>query len=292
VELVRAGSAVGFEISLPRELWAAEIDPIQIGQVLHNLLLNAKQAMPDGGVVKVEAHNVNATGDASGDDPPLAPGPYVCTTVRDFGCGIPAESLGRIFDPYFTTKQDGSGLGLTTAYAIATRHGGTVVAQSKVGLGSTFSLYLPASEQAPAEEAAQPAPIRRGSGRILVMDDEESIRRLLVSMLSQLGYEVEAAKEGSEAIRMYEEARAEGRPFAAVLVDLTVPGGMGGKETATRLRAIDPAVKVIVSSGYSDDPVMSEYRSYGFVDVVPKPWAPAQLSEVFQRVLAKPLSVP
>jgi CheY-like chemotaxis protein len=211
-------------------------------------------------------------------------------TVRDFGCGIPAESLGRIFDPYFTTKQNGSGLGLTTAYAIAVRHGGTLVAQSEVGLGSTFSLYLPASGQTPAEDEAQPSAIRRGSGRILVMDDEEPIRRLLVSMLAELGYEAEAAKEGNQAIRMYEEARAAGRPFAAVLVDLTVPGGMGGKETATRLRAIDPAVKVIVSSGYSDDPVMSEYRGYGFDDVVPKPWTPAQLSEVFQRVLAKPLS--
>jgi PAS domain S-box-containing protein len=295
VELARAGSAVSFSVSLAAGLWAAEIDATQINQALHNLLLNARQAMPKGGVIEVEADNV----DAAGDDPPLAPGPYVRITVRDFGCGISPEALGRIFDPYFTTRQSGRGLGLTTAYAIATRHGGAIAAQSEIGRGSTFSLYLPASAQkAPAaaqkataaareaiEETRRAETIHRGRGRILVMDDEEPIQRLLERVLGQMGYEPQAAGDGAEAIRMYEEARAAGRPFAAVLVDLTVPGGMGGKETAARLRAIDPRVKVIVSSGYSDDPVMSAFRSYGFDEVVPKPWTPAQLSAAFQRVL-------
>ncbi len=284
VELARAGSAVSFSVSLADGLWAAEIDATQITQALHNLLLNAGQAMPEGGVVEVQADNVNATG----DDPPLTPGRYVCMTVRDSGCGIPAESLGHIFDPYFTTGQSGSGLGLTTAYAIAKRHGGTIAARSEIGRGSTFSLYLPASSGKPAQEAPPPGTIHRGRGRILVMDDEEAIRRLLGRMLAEMGYEVEAAKDGVEALRIYEEARALSRPFAAVLVDLTVPGGMGGKEAVSRLRAIDPAVKVIVSSGYSDDPVMSAFRGYGFDDVLPKPWTPAQLGAVFQRVLVKP----
>jgi PAS domain S-box-containing protein len=281
VELARAGSAVSFSVSLAPGLWAAEIDATQINQALHNLLLNARQAMPDGGVVEVDADNVDATG----DDPPLAPGRFVCTTVRDFGRGISAEALGRIFDPYFTTRQSGSGLGLTTAYAIAMRHGGTITAQSEPGRGSAFSLYLPASMREPVEKVSGPATIYRGAGRILVMDDEEPIRRLLARVLAGMGYEAQAATDGAEAIRMYEDARTAGRPFAAVLVDLTVPGGMGGKETAARLRAIDPEVKLIVSSGYSDDPVMSAFRSYGFDEVVPKPWTPAQLSAAFQRVL-------
>jgi PAS domain S-box-containing protein len=281
VELAGAGSAVSFEVSIAPGLWAAEIDANQISQALHNLLLNARQATAAGGMVEVQAENA----DVEAGDPSLPEGWYVCITVRDFGGGIPAESLGRIFDPYFTTKQTGSGLGLTTAYAIASRHGGTITVESEADRGSAFSMYLPASENEPAQEPPQPVTVHRGAGRILVMDDEEPIRRLLARMLAGLGYEVAAAKEGAEAVRMFEEAKASDRPFAAVLVDLTVPGGMGGKEAAGKLRAIDPQVKVIVSSGYSDDPVMADYRAHGFDDVVPKPWTPAQLSEVFRRVI-------
>jgi PAS domain S-box-containing protein len=286
VELARAGSSARFEVSVAPDLWAAEIDAAQIGQSLHNLLLNARQATPAGGTVQVEADNIIL----AGDRPPLAAGNYVRIGVRDFGCGIPPESLSRIFDPYYTTKLNGSGLGLTTAYAIAMRHGGTISAQSEPGHGSLFCLFLPASSQKPPEEPAQRTEVPHGSGHILVMDDEEPIRKLLVHMLSHLGYRVEAAAEGGEAIQLYEKARAAGDRFAAVLVDLTVPGGLGGKETVKRLRDIDPEVRVIVSSGYSDDPVMSEFRGHGFDDVVPKPWTPAQLSEVFQRVLGNPQS--
>ena len=281
VELARAGSPVSFEVSIAPDLWAADLDASQIGQALYNLLLNARQAMPTGGAIEVEAENFIHTGSALA----VAKGDYVAIAVRDFGSGIAPEALARIFDPYFTTKQSGSGLGLTTAYAIAARHGGTITVESEPGVGSTFRLYLPASEQAPMMDPAQTLVVHRGTGRILVMDDEEAIRRLLVSILSDLGYEVESAREGAEAIAMYEKAKADGRPFAAVVADLTVPGGMGGKETAAALRRIDPAVRVIVSSGYSDDPVMSAFRLYGFDDAVPKPWTPAQLSEVLQRAL-------
>jgi two-component system, cell cycle sensor histidine kinase and response regulator CckA len=281
VELARAGSAVSFEVSIAPDLWAAEVDAMQVSQAVNNLLLNARQATAAGGVVQVQAENVNV----EDDHPPLPPGRYVRTAIRDFGPGIPAETLDRIFDPYFTTKKTGSGLGLTTAYAIASRHSGTITVQSELDRGSTFSMYLPASENEAAQEPPGPVAVHRGTGRILVMDDEEPIRRLLARMLSGLGYEVETAKEGAEAVRMFEDAKATGRPFAAVLVDLTVPGGMGGKQALGRLRGIDPAVKVIVSSGYSDDPVMADYRGHGFDDVVPKPWTPAQLSEVFRRVI-------
>jgi CheY-like chemotaxis protein len=265
-------------VSISEDLRFAEVDPGQIGQVLHNILLNARQAMPEGGIIEVHAENV-VVEDALGADT------RVRISIRDYGCGIPANVLPRIFDPYFTTKPGGSGLGLATAYAIIAKHGGGLSVESKPGDGSVFIIDLPASQESPAPEAPIVADIQAGTGRILAMDDEEALRKLLETVLTTLGYEVQTAHDGAEAIALCAEAKASGRSFDAVLLDLTVSGGMGGMEAAVRLKEFDPSLKLIVSSGYSSAAVMSDFRKYGFDDVIPKPWTVAQMSEVLRRVL-------
>ena len=279
VDLARAGAQVTIDLAIADDLWSAEIDSEQISQALHNILLNARQAMPQGGIIRVRAENVVFDGDSL----PLRSGRFVLLSVRDRGRGIPADVLPRIFDPYFTTKQSGSGLGLATVHAIIAKHEGHITVQSTLGAGSTFSVYLPACEAAQPVESTVGNQLHTGSGRILVMDDEEALRILLAQILKLLGYDVECARDGAEAIEIYQRARATGHAFDAVLVDLTIPGGMGGKEVAARLREVDDSVILIVSSGYSRTPVLSEFRSYGFDDVIPKPWTPLQLSEVLRR---------
>jgi PAS domain S-box-containing protein len=279
VDLAGAGSQQRFDLTIPDDLWPAELDAGQMSQVFHNLLINARQAMPDGGVIEVRADNlVIAAGSL-----PLRPGKHVRISVRDRGCGIPPEILPKIFDPYFTTKETGSGLGLATSYSIVGKHRGYIGVESTWGAGSEFYVYLPASEASPVmQPEAQPA-IHEGAGRILVMDDEPAICRTLGHVMEQLGYDVECAHDGAEAIAQFEKARELGYPFAAVLLDLTVPGGMGGQETALKLRRIDPSATLVVSSGYSDAPVLSEYRKYGFNDVLGKPWTIEELSAVLRR---------
>jgi len=276
VQLARAGAPTTFTVDLDPDLGAVHVDPGQIGQVLHNVLLNARQAMPDGGIIEVRAEKLT--------NPVL--GPSVRITIRDFGPGIPAADLPRIFDPYFTTKPGGSGLGLATAYSIITRHSGRLSAASKSGEGTEITIELPASQEAPEPQVAQASPILRGAGRVLVMDDEESLRVLLQTILSQLGYHAETARDGAEAIALYEKSQAAGSGYDAVLLDLTVSGGMGGIEAAARLREIDPSARLIVSSGYSDTSVLSEFRRFGFDASIPKPWTIAQVSEVFRSVVA------
>jgi CheY-like chemotaxis protein len=280
VQLARAGASVNITLDIDEDLWPAEVDAGQIGQVLHNILLNAKQAMPEGGTIEVRAGNVVFNGD---EEP--GSGAHVKISIRDYGPGIPAEILPRIFDPYFTTKRGGSGLGLATAHAIALKHGGHIRVESKGSEGTIFSLVLPASRQTPAPEIPVDARMRSGTGRVLVMDDDEDLRTLLDRALSTLGYEVRSARHGAEAVALYQAAKASGCVFDAVLLDLTITGGMGGLETAAKLKELDPAVKLIVSSGYSDASVMSNFREYGFDEVIPKPWQAAQISEVFRRVL-------
>jgi signal transduction histidine kinase/CheY-like chemotaxis protein len=281
VLLARAGAAVSISVEIAEDLWSAEVDAGQIVQVLHNILLNAKQAMLEGGIIEVRAENVALRGDKE-----LSAGGHVRISISDYGCGISPDILPRIFEPYFTTKRSGSGLGLATAYAIVAKHGGRMSVESKCGQGSVFIVDLPASQSSPALESPVDARLRSGTGRLLVMDDVETLRTLLVNVLTTLGYEAQSAREGAEAIALYEAAKASGRGFDAVLLDLTVSGGMGGVETASRLKELDPSAKLIASSGYSDAPVMSNFREYGFDDVLPKPWAIAELSEVFRRVLA------
>jgi len=285
VDLARAGAHVTIDLAIAGDLWSAEIDVEQISHALHNILLNARQAMPEGGMIEVRAENVVFDADSL----QLRSGRYVMISVADHGCGIAADVLPRVFDPYFTTKHSGSGLGLATVHAIISKHEGYITVQSVLNAGTTFSVYLPACEVPQPAEPAIGQQLQTGSGRILVMDDEEALRKLLVKILERLGYEVETAQEGSEAIELYQKAKDAGRRFDAVLVDLTIPGGMGGKEVAARLREVDDSVVLIVSSGYSQTPIMSEFRRYGFGDMISKPWTPLQLSEVLRRCARTPV---
>ena len=281
VALARAGSAVRFDVDVADDLWSAEVDAAQIGQVLHNILLNAKQATEEHGVIEVRAENVTLHGTQHPSS-----GAHVRVSIRDYGCGIAADILPFVFDPYFTTKQSGSGLGLATAYAIVTKHGGRLSVDSNYGEGTVVVVDLPASpNQFASESPAAPRLAERGTGRVLVMDDEQPVRTLLLHVLAALGYEAMSARDGAEAIDLYEAAQKAGRGFDAVLLDLTVSGGMGGVEAASKLREIDPSAILIASSGYSTAPVMSSHRKYGFDDVLPKPWTVAQLSDVLRRML-------
>ena len=281
VHLARAGAQTSIDVNISGDLWFAEVDPSQIGQVLHNILLNARQAMPEGGIIEVQAENAL--------EPAPGSGPRVKISIRDYGHGISADVLPRIFDPYFTTKPGGSGLGLATAYAIIAKHGGTLSVESKPGRGTVFTIDLPASQARPAEpvpESPAVAHVHTGTGRLLIMDDEEALRKLLKTVLTTLGYQVHTARDGAEAIALCEHERSSGHGFDAVLLDLTVGGGMGGVEAAAKLKELDPDLKLIVSSGYSQAPVMADFREYGFDEVIPKPWTIPELSEVLRRVLA------
>jgi CheY-like chemotaxis protein len=215
----------------------------------------------------------------------VEPGRYVEIGVADQGVGIPEEHLTRIFDPYFTTKEENSGLGLATAYAIVRNHDGHIAVEARVGHGATFRVYLPAGTAAPAS-VAEGQVLYLGRGRVLVMDDQEPVRKVLGEMLGRLGYEAEYATDGRQALELYQEAMASSRGFAAVVMDLTIPGGMGGREAVTRLRQLDPAARVVVSSGYSDDPVLADHRAYGFDEMVSKPYRLHDLSLALHRLLA------
>jgi len=278
------GAATACRFELARGLCAV-VDRGQIGQVIQNLVLNGIQAMSSGGQLVVRAARVEVP---AGNGFGLEPGPYVRISVQDRGHGIPPEVLPRVFDPFFTTKREGKGLGLSICHSVVRRHGGHVEVESKVGEGSTFRVYVPASSDgagAPEARATLPAPCAGGQ-RILVMDDEEMVRTMATRTLARLGYDAVAARDGEEALSLYAEARSEGRAFAAVLMDLTVPGGLGGKETMARLRELDPGVVGVVSSGYSNDPVMARYAEHGFRAVLAKPYVAADLEVTFRELLA------
>lgn len=270
-------------LSIPENLWMCEVDEGQLTQVVQNIVLNAEQAMPDGGRIYVCCENVSLDADGA---LPVKPGDYVRLSIQDEGAGIPPENLKRIFEPYFTTKKKGSGLGLATTYSIIKKHGGHIDVQSETGAGAKFIIFLPASEKLQGGAKADDGKVLPvGKGRILVMDDEAPIRMLLQEMLEFLGYEASFAKDGQEALNLYREERESGKPFDAVLLDLTIPGGMGGKETMERLLEINPSVKAVVSSGYSDDPVMANYKHYGFKAVVPKPYDLKKMGDVLHDVM-------
>lgn len=278
------GSNVKCELTLRKDLWAADVDEGQMGQVINNLIINADQAMPDGGVISVTAENITI---AASDLLPLPAGRYILISIQDQGEGISPENMSKIFDPYFTTKERGSGLGLATVYSIIKSHQGHLDVESTEGVGTLFRLYLPASEHAvetvetTAPEVSTPA----GSGRILVMDDEEIIREIAREILHHLGYEVDVCGDGKSALTMYQEALHAGTRYAAVIMDLTIQGGMGGKETMKALLAIDPAVKGIVSSGYNNDPILAHFREYGFSGMVSKPYTVRELQETLLELV-------
>ncbi|MCD6261987.1 MAG: response regulator [Deltaproteobacteria bacterium] len=282
-EFALAGSRVQCETVIPEDLMQVHADRGQINQVINNLLINAKQAMPDGGTVRVKAENVVLRDD---NGLHLKAGKYVKISVQDQGVGILEKNLLKIFDPYFTTKAEGNGLGLPTAYSIVKKHGGTITVDSMPNRGSVFSVFLPASEQTVHREVPRNKKTIGGKERILIMDDEENLRVLVGEMLESIGYKVSLAKDGEEAIESIRFASKSDNPFDAVILDLTVPGGIGGKDVIKELRKISPESKAIVSSGYTNDPVMLNFREYGFNEVIAKPYQLGDLSEVLHKALS------
>jgi PAS domain S-box-containing protein len=285
VPLALSGSNVRSEILLAADLWRVEVDVGQMGQVIRNLVLNAREAMPSGGVVHLRAENVVLS---PGHGPAIPPGEYVQIRVADQGCGIPPDVLPKIFDPYFSTKlrgtQKGMGLGLTICHSVVQKHAGAITVESSPATGTVFHVLLPASRQLLAENrTARPEPGQR-QGRILVMDDEQVVRTNLGRVLRQMGYQPELAADGATAVELYAKARQDGRCFDAVILDLTVRGAMGGRDAVQELRALDPAVRAVVMSGHSDDEVMQKYSQHGFKGALTKPFDREALLDVLARV--------
>lgn len=273
------------DFRFPRGLWHALLDEGQMSQVIGNLVLNAQQAMPAGGTIHVSAENVDLPGEGAVPGVPLGPGRYVRISVRDEGVGIPRDLIDRIFDPYFTTKQKGSGLGLAAVYSIVRSHDGHIAVESEPGHGACFHIYLPGAGQPQAAVSRGEQKPPSSGGRILFMDDEESIRRVIGELLRRFGHDVTVARDGAEAVDLYTSAMESSAKFDLVILDLTVPAGVGGKAAMDQLRAIDPGVRAVVSSGYSNDPVMSDFRSHGFMGVIAKPYSPDDLLRVVNESL-------
>ena len=285
MSLVLRGTKVRGEALVDANVWAVEVDSGQISQVLNNIVINAAQAMPDGGVLRIFAENEMVE---EGARPALAEGRYVRIRIVDTGCGVAPETLDRIFEPYFTTKESGSGLGLASAYSIIARHGGAIAVESEVGRGAIFILHLPATLDNPSSEPPLEAALpgtRSDRPRILVMDDEAPICDIATAMLDFLGYEADACADGAGAVQLYQKALAANQTYAAVVMDLTIPGGMGGKEAARRILAMDPAARLIVSSGYSHDPIMADYQTHGFSGVLAKPYKVMELGRALETAL-------
>jgi two-component system cell cycle sensor histidine kinase/response regulator CckA len=285
--LATRGTPVRCSIEIQEGLWAAYADAGQIGQAVSNLVLNAAQAIPGEGTVTIRADNITV---GEGQIAYMTPGRYVRIDVADTGVGIPAENLKRVLDPYFTTREGGPGLGLTTAYHIMKSHGGNLFVESEPGKGTTVSLLLPATTERPsrameAERAGRAAP--NGKWKVLVMDDEQLVLDMACGMLEHLGCEANGARDGGEAIRLYGEAVEGGKGFDLVVMDLTIPGGMGGTEASRRILGMYPEARLVVSSGYSADPVMANYVAYGFRGVLPKPYRVEELRRVLEQVLEK-----
>jgi len=285
VSLMLRGTTVRHMVAVPDTLHAVDADAGQLSQACNNILINAVQAMPNGGTLTVNACNLDLD---EQNGLMLPPGAYVKISFTDQGVGISSEDLRRILDPFFTTKTTGTGLGLTTTYRIVKAHGGNIGIRSTVGKGSTFSFYLPSTGQVFHDcsfAATVCTPAGNAGAAFLVMDDEEVIRELAADILEHLGCQVSSCADGQEAVRLYREAAEGGRPFTAVLMDLTIPGGMGGKEAAQAILAIDPAAYLIVSSGYSSDPVMAEYRQYGFSAAIAKPYTIEEIDQVVKNAM-------
>ena len=278
------GAKARAEFHVADELWPVNADKGQLGQVVQNLVINSVQAMPAGGTIGVSADNRIV--DAASDTLPLAPGRYVHLAVSDSGTGIATENISRIFDPYFTTKKQGSGLGLATVYSIVKKHQGLVEVESQLGKGTTFHLWLPAADRAAPEKIAEVIVGIPLQARVLFMDDEQPIRDMARAFMRRLNVECELAIDGAEAVKKYHEAMNANRPFDIVVMDLTVPGGIGGREAMELLQKIDPSVRAIVSSGYSQDPVMANYRAHGFRSVLPKPYDLGQLRHALEETMS------
>ena len=280
------GSQIACTYDFPADLWKVDADSGQIGQVIQNITINAKHAMPEGGTITIECTNVeDVTTEALLS---VDKGDYVCITIQDTGIGIPKEVIDKIFDPYFTTKQQGSGLGLAICHSIINKHDGYLTVHSITGKGTTFTLYLPAVRSTArggdiTEQIKSTTAIK--AARIMIMDDEEMLRDVCVSQLAVLGHEAISVIDGAQAINKYQELQDDGTPVDLVILDLTIPGGMGGQETGEKLLQIDPDAKIIVASGYSNDPVMANYKKYGFLAALAKPFDLKQLRNAIGSIL-------
>ncbi|MCC7429578.1 response regulator [bacterium] len=283
-----SGSNVKCDFSIPENIWKVEVDEGQICQVIDNLIINASQAMPNGGKIEIICENVYLD---ETDLLPLPNGNYVKISITDNGIGIPKANLKKIFDPYFTTKEKGNGLGLPTCFAILQKHNGYITVESEVGIGTTFLLYIPASfkeeELSKNNQGVFLPQSSSGKGKILLMDDEEIIREVAGNILDYIGYETYFAKDGKEAIELYKKFYQANEPFDIVILDLTIPGGMGAKETIKKLFEFDPKVKAIASSGYLNDPLISNFQKYHFKGAVTKPFTVKDLSEILSLLIGE-----
>jgi two-component system cell cycle sensor histidine kinase/response regulator CckA len=282
--LALRGSKVVCRFSIPDDLWLVDIDEGQISQVINNIVINARQAMSEGGIMQIGVKNTSIS---PKQHLPLKEGRYVKISIKDQGMGIPDEYLEKIFEPFFTTKNKGTGLGLSTSYSVIKKHNGHITVESKVGIGTKFHIFLPASDESSAITVDEEKAFR-GKGKILVMDDQKMVRDTVGSMLKRIGFEhVEFARDGQEAIGLYRKAMKSSEPFDVIIVDLTIPGGMGGQEVINELCKIDPDVKAIVSSGYTTAPILSNPEKYAFKSALIKPYNIIQLSQVMKKVLSK-----
>lgn len=279
---ILSGSNCRCQLRVPEDLWPVEVDEGQISQVINNLLINAAQAMKKGGRIEIAAENIELGAVPS---IPLAPGFYIKIVVADNGPGITPDILARIFDPYFTTKKSGSGLGLATSYSIVKNHDGHIMVDSELGEGTTFTFYLPAIPSAVVYTEETETRLYHGKGRLLLMDDEKMVRQIAGDMLTHLGYEVSFAEDGEEAIRLFEEAEAADNGFDALILDLTVPGNLGGLDVVERLLPGYPELRAVVSSGYTNNPVLQNPAEYGFCANIQKPYTIQQLSWVVRSVI-------
>ena len=283
VDFVLRGSTIKSTFDIPSDAWNAEFDEGQISQVIHNLVLNALEAMPGGGIMAVSVENRVIE---TRENLPFLPGEYLVINIADSGYGIPRKNLPKIFDPFFTTKANGNGLGLSVTYSIIKKHNGYITVVSEEGKGTCFSIFLPATEKRAAVPAGHDGAVVMHGGRVLLMDDEEMVLEVGRRILRRLGFTVDCAKNGREAIELYMAAKGSGAPFDFVIMDLTVPGGMGGKEAISILREYDPGVRAIVSSGYSIDPVMANFGEFGFAGMVAKPYTFEDLQEAIRSIQA------
>lgn len=279
VRFALSGSKVSCNFKISEDLSICDFDSNQIGQVIDNLIINAKQAMSESGTIEVTAENTTISGNEKNE---IEPGRYIRIAVKDSGTGIPKEVMPKIFDPFFTTKSKGAGLGLATSYSIVKRHGGFIEVKSKIGKGSTFAVFLPAANGPLPLENENIEKEHKGSGTILVMDDQEIIRITTGKMFETLGYSVVFKEDGASAVEYFEKNRSS---IKAMMFDLTIPGGMGGLEAVSKIREIDRSVPVFVSSGYADDPVMADPQKYGFTSSISKPFTKAELVKVLNRYM-------
>lgn len=281
VNFALSGSRTSADIKVAKDLYSCEYDKNQIGQVIDNLIINAKQAMQEKGTIKVKAENIRAK---ENNGKSLKPGNYVRISVNDKGYGISKEIAPKIFDPFFTTKDKGAGLGLATAFSIVKKHRGTITVKSEEGKGTTFYVFLPASAKPLKQEKNCQKDNHTGKGAFLIMDDQDIIRITTGKMLENLGYSVVTMEEGSKAVRHF---KTHSKNISGMIFDLTIPGGMGGAEAVAEIRKIDKNVPVLVSSGYADDPVMSNPEKFGFTGSIAKPFTKEELIKALNDYIKK-----